>query len=139
MVESSLQAESKPTRQREAVQHEQSFPLISVVQMVTYCVALMTCADFRRLSSSLGRISPQQPWQVIFPVLGALSVGLLIGVLVGLGQIGKWRGTLLCGGAGALVGLLILAVYVAPAPPAQAVAACLLPLVSTIILRARAA
>jgi hypothetical protein len=125
------------TRPRAPVQQDQSYPLISIVQLVTFCVALMTCIDFKSFVAALtspGRIGLLE---VIGAITAVSAIGIVIGAAIGLGQLRRGRSMLLCGIAGATVSLLILATFAAPAPPAQALAASLLPLVTTIILRSR--
>ena len=128
---------SKTSPKRDAREHRQAFPLISIVQLSTFCVALVTCIDSRTLSQLLDRV-PLTEWPIVVaPIVGAGLIGLLIGSVIGLGQIRRWQSVVLCGATGGIVSVLLLAALAAPAKPAQAIAAVLLPLVSTIILRHR--
>lgn len=133
-----MNTDSTPTP-REVVRREQSFPLLSIVQLVTYCVALVSCINFKKLGKQIDTVpSVDAAWMVAMPV-AAVLLGFLLGASIGLGQIRKWRGFFLCGMVGAMIGLLILATFAAPAEPLQACFACMLPLVSTLVLRYRTA
>jgi len=122
---------------RAALEQEQSFPLTSIFQLMTFCSALVVCIDYGELSEFALRRLSKGLGEFYGPFLASGLVGLLIGVLLGLGQIHKWRGVLLCGTSGAMVGMLILAIYIAPARPAQAFTASLVPLVTTVLIRCR--
>ena len=122
---------------RDPVQQDHSYPLISIVQLVTFCVALMTCIDFKSLADAIASPSRLGLLEVMGAITAASTIGFVIGAAIGLGQVRKWRSMLLCGIAGATVSMLILATFAAPGRPAQALAASLLPLVTTIILRFR--
>ncbi len=130
-------ANIKTSSSRQSARHEQSYPLISIVQLVTYCVALVTCVDFKKLSDVLKSVQTADQLNVVLLVLVAGILGFAIGAAIGLGQLRKWRSMFLCGTTGAMVTMLIVATYAAPARPAQAFAACLLPLVTTLFLRSR--
>lgn len=125
------------TLPRDAMRSEQSFPLISFVQLSTYCVALVTCIDFKKLRGQIDTLPNVDLSQVLALPVASTVLGFLIGASVGLGQIRKWRSFLLCGTVGAVVGPLILSAFAAPAEPLQACFACALPLLSTLILRFR--
>ncbi len=127
----------KTSPSRDPVQHEQSYPLISIVQLVTFCVALVTCVNFKKLRNVLDDVRSANLFNWVLLVLVACILGFAIGSAIGLGQIRKWRSMFLCGATGAIVTMLIVATYAAPARPAQAFAACLLPLVTTLFLRSR--
>ena len=128
---------SQPTRRRDAREHRRAFPLISIVQLSTFCVATVTCVDFKALARAIERVPTTQWYVVVAPIVATAIVGLLTGGMIGLGQIRKWQGFVLCATTGATVSVLLLAAFAAPAPPAQGIAAVLLPLVSTIIVRHR--
>ena len=126
-----------PNPKPDLQQREQSYPLVSVVQLVTFCVALMVCVDFQKFTRVLAGLRTDNFWEVVGAVMAAGLAGFLLGAAIGLGQIRKWRGLLLCGAAGAAVSMLILATFAAPAKPTQGLAASLLPLITTLMLRAR--
>jgi hypothetical protein len=117
---------------------EHSFPLISMIQLVTLTIALVTCIDGPELLRLLGSLQGSGHY-VVAAVMAAGFFGLLIGAAIGLGQIRQWRSMLFCGAVGFVTGILILAIYAAPAKPAQAITAALLPLVTTIAMRIRSA
>ena len=119
-------------------QHERSFPLISMIQLATLTIALVTCIDGPELLRLMD-LAPNYWGEMITLVLGAGFFGLLIGGSIGLGQMQKWRSMFFCGAVGMIAGLLILATYAAPAEPAQAFTAAALPLITTIALRIRSA
>lgn len=124
-------------RSKEIIRQEQSFPLIAMMQLGTFCVALVTCIDFKELARLMKRVPNTELLTVIAPFVAAGLLGFVIGGAIGLGQIRKGRSFIVCGAAGGLVSLVILGTLAAPAPPTQAIAACLLPLVSTLVLRFR--
>jgi len=117
-------------------QQERSFPLTSLIQLFTFYIALLVCLDSSKLKVRFTylQIDSMDLWAT---VLLAGLFGSLIGASVGLGQIRKWRGMLFCGANGSIIGVLILAIYAAPAKPAQAISAALLPLLTTLVLRVR--
>ena len=125
-----------PEAPRQSRPHEQSFPLVSMVQLVTLCVAMVMCIDGAQFRKHASRA---QTVEVAIVVSVAGGLGASVGAAIGLGQIRKWRGMFICGATGFLMGILMAATFTAPARPAQATAACLLPLVTTVILRVRAA
>lgn len=122
---------------RDPNQQEQSYPLVSIVQLVTFCVALVTCIDFKKFATVLAGLRHDNLLEVVAAIVAVGLAGFVLGSTVGLGQIRKWRGLLLCGATGASVSMLVLATFTAPASPTQALAASLLPLITTLILRAR--
>ncbi len=109
-----------------------------MIQLVTLTIALAACIEGPELFRLLGSL--QGNWQYAGAALLATGFfGLLIGVAIGSGQTRPWRSALFCGAAGFISGNLILAIYVAPAKPAQAFTAALLPLLTTIAMRIRSA
>jgi len=118
-------------------QHERSFPLISLIQLFTFFIALLVCIDSSKLNAQLGNLQNELA-SFLFAVALAGLLGLLIGASIGLGRVRYWRSMFFCGAIGSVVGVLLLAIYAAPAEPAQAISAALLPLLTTLILRARA-
>jgi len=115
---------------------EASYPLISIVQLVTFCISLVVCLDGPKLSEHFSKVK-YNPESVLPPILLSLLFGFLVGATIGLGQIRNWQGMFLCSATGTLVSALIILIYVAPAKPAQAVAAALLPLLTTVAVRIR--
>lgn len=122
---------------RDSTQSEQSFPLISIFQLFTFSVALVICVDFKACAKLLNETLSTSPESVFGVIAVAKSLGFAIGVMIGLGQIRKWQSMMLCGTVGAIVGVIIVAIYSAPAEPAKAIAATVLPLATTIMLRFR--
>ncbi len=121
---------------RQPLENERSYPLVSIVQLFTSCVALAAYINGIELQRTVFRL--QNQWfDVVFAILLASAVGLLVGVLFGLGQLRRWRSALFCGIVGMAVGIFMLATCVAPARIPQASAACLLPLICVILLRFR--
>lgn len=123
---------------RDTHRREHSFPLISMIQLVTLTIALVTCIEGPELLRLLGSLQGSGNY-VVTAVVAAGFFGLLIGAAIGLGQIRQWRSMLFCGAVGFVAGILILAIYAAPAKPAQAITAALLPLVTTVAMRIRSA
>jgi hypothetical protein len=62
-----------------------------------------------------------------------------IGVVIGLGQLRAARSAAVGGAFGAALGVAILAIYLAPAPPSRSSGAVAVLLISTIAIRIRAA
>lgn len=122
---------------RDGARQEQSFPLSSFFQLITFFVALVVCIDSGDLSDVLSEARRGDVADFLKLALLSGLVGLAIGASIGLGHIRKWRGMLLCGLSGTTVGILMFAVYLAPAQPAQAFSASLVPLVTTILIRFR--
>lgn len=121
---------------RQLRENERSYPLVSIFQLFTSCIALAVCINGIELQRTVFRLQDQ--WlDVVFAILLAGAMGLLVGVLFGLGQLRRWRSALFCGIVGMAVGIFVLATCVAPARIPQASAACLLPLITIILLRFR--
>jgi hypothetical protein len=130
---------SAPASSREAiaVQHR-SFPLVVLLQLATVCAALLACVD----GSAVWRVydAPNVGTTVqVLAMFGVLLAGGVIGALVGLGQIRKWRSALLGFFFGALSGFLIMCIYAAPASVTRIAAAAAVIVLSTVIVRLRAA
>lgn len=117
---------------------EQSFPLISVIQLATLTIAMITCINGPKLLFVLANLSGDD-YLALTTIATAGFFGMIIGAAIGLGHIRKWRSMLFCGVVGSAAGFLILAIYVAPANPAQAITAAILPLVTTLAIRFRSA
>jgi len=143
MVEAKLAVDSDPMKNdnsfslRTAGRGAHSFPLTSIAQLCTYCVALVTCVDFKVFGNRLEVAMRNSPENVFGAVAVASFIGFAIGAMIGLGQLRRWQGMIYCGTAGAIVAVLLAAAYAAPARPAQAIAAICLPLASTLLLRCR--
>ena len=118
-------------------QREQSFPLISLIQLFTFFVALLVCIDASQLWERFTNMEIDATSLSISVVLAGMF-GSLIGTSIGLSQIRNWRSMFFCGVIGSVFGIIILAIYAAPARPNQAIAAALLPLFTTLIIRVRA-
>jgi hypothetical protein len=117
---------------------EQSFPLVALLQLATYLAAMAACVDGKELVARLHGIG-DEPIPAAMVALMAAGICGTIGLVIGLGQLRRWRSALAGGAFGAAVGLAILAVYIAPAPPLHTLGAAGLMLVSTLIIRLRAA
>jgi hypothetical protein len=116
---------------------ERSFPLIAVFYLATFWAATATCIDGAALARQL-----RQPWELNWTaaiIAGALSIAVLFGAAVGLGQLRMWRSAALGAVMGALFGLTMLAVYAAPAPIGRGISAAVVLTVTTLALRFRAA
>jgi hypothetical protein len=122
----------------QAVLQERSFPLIALVQLATFWATIVACIDGEALGKALDDAAR---WPALAGgLLGlAVAVGAAIGFAVGLGQLRMWRSAWAGAGVGALYGVAILAVYVAPAPIPQAIAAAGVLLMTTIVFRIRSA
>lgn len=119
--------------------HDQSYPLASVIQLTTLAAATLACLDASRLRHEIDRIADHYPMAALAVMAGGACIVGLLGVLVGLGQRRRWRSAVVGSGVGALCGLLMLAVYAAPAPLLQGLGAAAVLLVTSIALRAGAA
>jgi len=115
-----------------------SFPLLALVQLATYLAALTACIDGRAFYTRLGQAASDPIIAVSF-VLGIACLVGLVGVVIGASQLQLNRSALVGGAVGALYGIVILAVYAAPAPIERAAAAAALTVLTTIAFRIRAA
>ena len=97
----------------------------------------MACTDFEKLFDVLQNSRTNNLSEDIRLVLATITGGFGIGSIIGLGHIRKWRSLLICGATGTIVGVLIAATIAAPAKPNQVIAAGLLPLLTTLIVRFR--
>ena len=137
MVSDDNLSAADPAPRPAAATQERSFPLIALLQLATFLAALVTCIDSNELSRRLG-FARQEPLVGAALVLGACSVVGLIGVVIGAGQLHMKRSALAGGIVGALYGIVILAIYVAPAPLERAAAAAALVVLTTIAIRIHA-
>jgi hypothetical protein len=126
------------TAEPQAVLQERSFPLIALVQLATFWATIVACIDGEALGKALDE-APRWPAIAAWLTSLAIAVGAALGFVIGLGQLRMWRSAWAGAGVGALYGLAILAVYVAPAPIEQAVAAAGVLMITTIAFRIRAA
>ncbi len=113
---------------------ERSFPLVALLQFATFWAAMAACIDGRELGAALDRI-PEQPIAAALVAAFAVSVSGLLGFAVGLGQLRMWRSAAAGAAVGMLYGIIVLAVYVAPAPLERAAAAAAILVVTTIAFR----
>jgi putative Mn2+ efflux pump MntP len=116
---------------------ERSFPLIALLQLATFMAALVTCIDSRQLSRQLS-FAREEPLIAAACLVAACLVVGVIGVIIGASQLSMKRSALAGGGVGILYGVVILAVYVAPAPIHRAAAAAALVVLTTLAIRIRA-
>jgi hypothetical protein len=135
---SSPDDESRWDSEPATVLQERSFPLIALVQLATYWATIVACIEGQALSKALDDAAR---WPAVAVGLTSLAVlvGSALGFVIGLGQLRMWRSAWAGAGVGALYGLAILAVYVAPASILQAVAAAGVLLITTIAFRIRSA
>jgi len=124
--------------ERPAPVRERSFPLIALLQLATFLAAVVSCIDGPELARVLAKARGEPLLLVIAPLGACLALGLL-GAVIGLGQLRRWRSALVGGGVGGAYGLAMLAVYVAPASLERAVAAAAVLVLTTIAIRIRAA
>jgi hypothetical protein len=117
---------------------EQSFPLIALLQLATFMAAIAACVDNQELLKHLDRAG-EEPLSSAAIVLAAAAAASAIGFIIGLGQLRGIRSAMLGAAFGASVGVTILCVYLAPAPPVRTAGAVTVMLLSTIAIRIRAA
>lgn len=120
------------------VLQERSFPLIALFQLATFWATIVACIDGEALGKALDD-APRWPAIAAWLTSLAVVVGASLGFVVGLGQLRMWRSAWAGAGVGALYGVAILAVYVAPASIEQAVAAAGVLMATTIAFRIRSA
>jgi len=113
---------------------QQSFPLVALMQLATFWAALAACIDGNVLTTEMDR-APEQP--IIAAVVGGIAAiaGAILGFAVGLGQLRMWRSAAAGAVVGMFYGLVVLAIYVAPAPLERAAAAAAVLVLTTIALR----
>lgn len=128
-----------PVASSGAVQ-EGSFPLIALFQLATFLAAMVACIDGGKLGEALGRSrdAAELAINVAIAAAGCLPMAF-IGFVVGLGQLRMWRSAVVGGAIGALYGLMIMALYVAPAPIERGAAAAAMLVLTTIAFRVRSA
>jgi hypothetical protein len=119
--------------------HDKSYPLASVIQLTTLAAATLACLDANQLLDELNRMVDHFPGAAMAAIAGCVCIVGLLGVLVGVGQRRRWRSAVVGSVVGALCGLLMLAVYAAPAPLFQGLGAAAMLLLTSIALRAGAA
>lgn len=117
---------------------EQSFPLVALLQLATFMAAIAACVDNQELLKQLDR-AVEEPLGAAAAVLAAAAVAGAIGFVIGLGQLRGIRSAMLGAAFGAAVGVTILSIYLAPAPPLRTAGAVAVMLLSTIAIRIRAA
>lgn len=117
---------------------EQSFPLVALLQLATFMAAIAACVDNQELLKQVERAAKEPFWAALI-VLAAAAVAGAIGFVIGLGQLRGTRSAMLGAAFGAAVGVTILCVYLAPAPPLRTAGAVAVMLLSTIAIRIRAA
>lgn len=117
-----------------AAEAERSFPLVSLLQLGAVMGAVAVCIDGKKLWELFLRLGDELSTALILILAAALSAGT-IGLVIGLGQRRRWRSAFLGAAVGALVGLLILAIFAAPAPIERLCGGIAMVIVSTVALR----
>jgi hypothetical protein len=117
---------------------EQSFPLIMMFQLATFWAAVAACVDGKALVEAL-RATGSDPLEEAIVAAAAGVGGALLGFIVGLSQVRRWRSAAVGAFVGFWYGLVILAVYVAPAPLERGLAAAAVIAVTTLAIRIRSA
>lgn len=117
-----------------AAVRQRSFPLVALLQLATFWAALAACIDGKALTTQMNR-APDQP--VVAAVAGVFAAlaGVVLGFAVGLGQLRMWRSAATGAAVGMVYGLVVMAVYVAPAPLERAAAAAAMLVLTTIAFR----
>lgn len=126
------------TPEKRSKQHERSFSLIVLIQLFSFCIALVVCIDGKKLKQGWMQANFEVS-TLVWGVLILCLLGLCSGLWVGLGQIRYFRSVLICSITGTLLWMFVLAIYIAPANPMAACAAIALPLLTTLAIRARTA
>lgn len=140
MNEADQRAVATPVHSASAGQTEteRSFPLVALMQLGAVIGAIVVCIDGPRLWKLFQRIG-EEPWAAVALIATAIVSSGVIGLVIGLGQRRRFRSALIGAAAGALFGLLMLAVYAAPASIERCSGGIAMVLISTIALRANAA
>ena len=116
---------------------ERSFPLVALMQLGAVIGAIVVCIDGPRLWELFQRIG-DEPWVAVALIMTAMASAGAVGLVIGLGQRRRFRSALVGAAAGAMFGLLMLAVYAAPASFERCSGGIAMVLISTIVLRANA-
>ena len=117
---------------------ERSFPLVALMQLGAVVASIVVCIDGPRLWELFQQIG-DAPWIALALGTAAMISSGVIGLVVGLGQRRRLQSALIGAAAGALFGLLMLAIFAAPASLERCAGGIAMVLLSTIILRANAA
>lgn len=117
---------------------EQSFPLIMMFQLATFWAAVAACVDGKALVEVL-RNSAGDPLEEAIAAAAAGVGGALLGFIVGMSQVRRRPYAVVGAFVGLWYGLVILAVYVAPAPLERGLAAAAVIAVTTLAIRIRSA
>ena len=117
---------------------ERSFPLVALMQLGAVIAAIVVCIDGPRLWELFQQIG-DAPWIALGLIATAMISSGVIGLVIGLGQRRRFRSALIGAAAGALFGLLMLAIFAAPASLERCAGGIAMVLFSTIALRANAA
>ena len=138
-ADNSIESAAAPDRPATsaAASQERSFPLIALLQLATFLAALVSCIDSKQLSRRSTFVR-DEPLVAAAVVAAACCLVGLIGLIVGAGQLRMKRSAAAGAGVGAFYGLVMLAVYVAPASLPHAIAAAAMALLTTIAIRIRA-
>ncbi len=135
MTQPSLPSEAPlPPYEPASARQERSFPLVALLQLATFGSALAACVDPKALGAAIKQVS-SEPVAAAVAVVCAILAGGALGFTVGLGQLRMWRSAALGAAVGSLYALVVLGMYVAPAPLEMSAAAAAMLLVTTIALR----
>ena len=115
-----------------------SFPLVALMQLGAVIAAIVVCIDGPRLRILVQQIDEAPGTALALITTATISSGA-IGLVIGLGQRRRFRSALVGAAAGALFGLLMLAIFAAPASMERCAGGIAMVLLSTIALRANAA
>lgn len=121
-----------------AAETERSYPLVALMQLGAVLGAIVVCIDGPKLWKLFERID-DEPWLAAALVATAMSSLGVIGLTVGLGQRRRLRSALLGFAVGATLGLVMLAIFAAPASIERCASGIAMVLISTILLRVNAA
>src|SRR5690606_7182263 len=92
---------------------ERSFPLVALMQLGAVIAAIVVCIDGPRLRELAQQVN-EAPGAVLALIATATISSGAIGLVIGLGQRRRFRSALTGAAAGALFGLLMLAIFAAP-------------------------
>lgn len=120
-------------KQKQPVPVEGGFPLAAILTLVTSVAALLACIDMPRVRKELAAMTLTPP--VVVGVLAAVVTGIILGSLLGLTRRRRVSGVLLGGAVGAVTGLILIPLILAPANLWQCLAGMSLLLITSVAVR----